>query len=393
MLELLKEQPADNILSLMGLFANDERDPKLDLGVGVYKNQYGITPIMKSVKKAEAVLLENQISKSYVGLLGNLDFVQSMKNLILSDVVQPRNFVGSQAPGGTGSLHQMFLLLRAAKPDLTVWISNPTWPNHPAMLRHLGLKYRYYRYFSENTGGIDFEGMMFDLAQAKGNDVILVHGCCHNPSGANLSMAQWEALSKLCEKNGILPMVDLAYQGFGNGLENDVAGLRLMAQEVSELIIAASCSKNFGLYRDRVGVALYVNSNAKVLPIVSDNLKSMNRLTYSFPPDWGATVVHTILNDLELRNSWQEEIEGIRSSIMELRLRLKEALAASTKSDRFSFLSEHSGMFSRLGLDKTQVDLLRKNHAVYMVGDSRINLAGLNLETVDLLAKAVAAVL
>ena len=393
MLELLKEQPADNIIALMGQFASDNRATKVDLGVGVYKNQIGVTPIMGAVKKAQALLLESQVSKSYVGLLGNLDFVQSMKNLILSDSLRSENFVGAQAPGGTGSLHQMFLLLRAANPNITVWISNPTWPNHPSMLRHLGIEFRYYRYFSEETGSIDFDGMMSDLAEAKCNDVILLHGCCHNPTGANLSVAEWDSISQLCLKNEIIPLVDLAYQGFGDGLEEDVLGLRRMAGLVPELIIAASCSKNFGLYRDRVGVALYLNENKKVLSLTSDNLKSVNRLTYSFPPDWGATVVNTILNDSGLRAEWNEEVQDIRSSITYLRLGLRDALKRATNSDRFAFLGEHKGMFSRLGLTKGQVDLLRKDHAIYMVGDSRINIAGLNEKSVNVLANAVAKIL
>ena len=393
MLELLKEQPADNILSLMGMYSNDKRPNKLDLGVGVYKNQDGITPIMRAVKKAETILLNNQNSKSYVGLLGNLDFVESMKSLILSDSITSEQCVGAQAPGGTGSLHQMFLLLRQANPELTVWISNPTWPNHLSMLRHLGINFRYYHYFSLETGRIDFDSMLADLKSAKSNDVVLIHGCCHNPTGANLDLEQWETISELCEKKGILPMIDLAYQGFGNGLSADTAGLRKMVKKVSEMIICASCSKNFGLYRDRVGVALYCNDNTKTLSLVSENLKSVNRLTYSFPPDWGASVVDLILNDPGLKKEWVEEVESIRLSIAALRASLRDALKRSTNSERFDFLGEHEGMFSRLGLTSQQVELLRKDHAVYMVGDSRINVAGLNMNNVELLASAVSKVI
>ncbi len=393
MFELLKEQPADNIIALMGQFANDKRADKLDLGVGVYKNQNGVTPVMNSVKKAEAFLLESQTSKSYVGLLGNLDFVHSMKNLILSESFGDESFVGAQAPGGTGSLHQMFLLLRQANPNLTVWISNPTWPNHSSMLRHLGINFSYYRYFSEDTGDIDFSGMIEDLSKSKPSDVVLLHGCCHNPTGVNINTSEWDSISELCLKNEITPMVDLAYQGFGDGLEEDVVGLRRMVKVVPELIIAASCSKNFGLYRDRVGVALYINENKKVLSLVADNLKSVNRLTYSFPPDWGGTVVNTILNDSELRKIWHDEIQNIRSSISFLRLGLCKALKRSTNSDRFSFLGQHKGMFSRLGLTGDQVARLRKDHAIYMVGDSRINIAGLNEKSVNALAMAVSKVL
>ncbi len=393
MFELLKEQPADNILALMGMYASDKRTKKLDLGVGVYRNSDGITPIMDAVKKAENVLIKKQISKSYVGLLGNLDFVTGMKELILSNSISDYNYVGAQAPGGTGSLHQIFLLLKQANPELTVWISNPTWPNHSSMLKHLGLNFSYYRYFSEQTGIVDFDGMFADLQQAKQNDVILLHGCCHNPTGANLTVSQWEEVAKLCERDGVMPMVDLAYQGFGHGLNEDVEGLRLMASMVPELAVAASCSKNFGIYRDRVGVVLYCNKDNQVLPIVSGNLKSVNRLTYSFPPDWGATVVSTILYDKNLRQSWDNEVNGIKNSINALRLELKNALRRCTKSDRFAFLTDHTGMFSRLGLSSKQVIALRQEHAVYMVGDSRINIAGLNSQTVEFLSNAIAKVL
>ena len=393
MFELLKEQPADNILALMGMYASDKRTDKLDLGVGVYRNSQGLTPVMDSVKRAENALLKKQISKSYVGLLGNLDFVMAMKELILSNSIPDHNFVGAQAPGGTGSLHQLFLLLKLANPELTVWISNPTWPNHSSMLKHLGLNFKYYRYFSEDTGSVDFDAMIADLRQASRNDVILIHGCCHNPTGANLTVNQWNEVSQLCETAGVMPMIDLAYQGFGRGLNEDVEGLRLMASSVPELAIAASCSKNFGIYRDRVGVALYCNRNAQILPTVSGNLKAVNRLTYSFPPDWGATVVSMILRDKNLRQSWDNELNGIKDSINTLRLELKNALQRSTKSDRFAFLTDHTGMFSRLGLSKEQVISLRQEHAVYMVGDSRINIAGLNSQTVEVLSNAVSKVI
>ncbi len=393
MFELLKEQPADNILALMGMYASDKRTEKLDLGVGVYRNSDGLTPVMDAVKKAENTLLKDQISKSYVGLLGNLEFVASMKKLILSKSISDDNYVGAQAPGGTGSLHQLFLLLRQANPELTVWISSPTWPNHSSMLKHLGLNFKYYRYFSEKTASVDFDGMVSDLRQAGRNDVILLHGCCHNPTGANLTLSQWNEVAQLCERLGVMPMVDLAYQGFGRGLNEDVEGLRCMASAVPELAIAASCSKNFGIYRDRVGVALYCNKDTQVLPIVSGNLKSVNRLTYSFPPDWGATVVSMILRDKNLRQLWDSEVNGIKDNINVLRLELKNALRRSTKSDRFAFLTDHTGMFSRLGLSKEQVVSLRRDHAVYMVGDSRINIAGLNSQTVEVLSNAVAKVL
>ena len=393
MFENLTNQPPDNIMALMGLFANDKRKDKIDLGVGVYKDHNGITPIMEAVKNAELKLLNMQKTKSYVGLVGSLGFVDQMINLTVSDAVSKLRIVGVQAPGGTGALHQLFLLIKAAKPRSTVWLSNPTWPNHPAILKHLGISSASYRYFDDSTCFVDFEGMMDDLSGAKAGDLVLLHGCCHNPTGANLNTFQWSEITRLCLEKGVTPLIDIAYQGFGDGLDDDANGLRAMASAVPNMMIAASCSKNFGIYRDRVGAAIVIASNQNEASLVQDNLKSLNRLTFSFPPDHGAAVVELILTDSDMEKEWRNELEQMRGRMLDLRINLAEALKRQTNSDRFDFVGSHRGMFSRLGLSEANVNRLRNDFGIYMVADSRVNIAGLQLEQIDTLAEAVSKVI
>ncbi len=392
MLEALTAPAPDKIIELMGLYAADPRTDKLDLGVGVYKDAAGRTPIMRAVKAAEQRLWQEQTTKSYVGLLGDLGFVAAMRDLIFGASVPLDRVAGAQTPGGTGAVRQLFELARLANPDATVWYSDPTWPNHPAILKYLGIPARTYRYFDAATRSVDFEGMIADLRGAKAGDVVLLHGCCHNPTGANPTFAEWQALTDLCLERGLVPMIDLAYQGFGDGLEEDVAGVRHMASRVPEMLVAASCSKNFGLYRDRVGAAFTVSATAAVNPIAKGNLATLNRLNYSFPPDHGAKTVGIILADPGLRADWVAELEAMRQGMLTLRSGLAEALRRATNSDRFDFVATHRGMFSRLGATPEQVAALRADHGIYMVGDSRINIAGLPAEGLDRLATAIAAV-
>ena len=346
---------------------------------------------MRAVKAAEARLLAEQATKSYVGLLGDLTFVDAMADLLLGDAADRARLAGAQAPGGTGALRQLFELIRRANPEATVWMSDPTWPNHPAMLAHLGIPAETYRYFDGETLGVDFDGMKADLAGAKPGDVILLHGCCHNPTGANLSPDQWAALTDLIVEHRLVPMIDMAYQGFGDGLDDDAAGVRHMASRVPEMMIAASCSKNFGLYRDRVGVALALSATPEASGVTKANLATLNRLNFSFPPDHGAKVVSIILNDAELRADWMAELEDMRQDMLTLRTGLADALRRETNSDRFDFIANHRGMFSRLGLGPDQVAALRADHGIYMVGDSRVNIAGLPREGLDRIARAMVA--
>ena len=393
MLENLKEQAPDKIIELIALYAADTREGKLDLGVGVYKDASGKTPVMRAVKAAEARLLETQESKSYVGLLGDLSFVDAIRDLVLGDTVAAGRVCGAQEPGGTGAIRQLFELIKVANAGATVWISDPSWPNHEAILKYLGMNIGKYRYFDTATCGVDFDGMKADLAGAAKGDILLLHGCCHNPTGANITAAQWAEATDIALAKGLVPMIDIAYQGFGDGLEADSAGLRIMAAKVPEMLIAASCSKNFGLYRDRVGAALIISKDEAATALSKANLAGLNRLNFSFPPDHGAKVVSIIMNDPALRSDWATELEEMRLNMLSLRTGLAEALRRETNTDRFDFIAEHRGMFSRLGLTPEQVMQLRADHAIYMVGDSRINIAGLPQAGLDKLAKAIASVI
>lgn len=392
MLENLPEQAPDKIIELIGLFAADPRSDKIDLGVGVYKNAEGKTPVMRSVKAAERRLVEAQDSKSYVGLRGDADFVASIADLVLGDAVAADRITGAQTPGGTGAVRQLYHLVQLANPDATLWMSDPTWPNHPAIAKACGLDFRSYRYLQADTPEVDFDAMLADLSAAKPGDAVLIHGCCHNPTGANLTRDDWQKLTDFVIARGLLPFIDFAYQGFGDGLDEDAAGVRHMARHVPEMVIAASCSKNFGVYRDRVG-AMFAISDAGAGGLVGGAMASLNRLAYSFPPDHGAKIVSMVMADPALLADWKAELEEMRRGMLDLRERLAAALRQETNSDRFDFVARHRGMFSRLGLSPDQVLTLREDHGVYMVGDSRINVAGLRPDIIDRLARAIAAVL
>jgi len=316
MFENLKAQPADKILALMQAFREDPRDDKIDLGVGVYKTALGVTPVMRAIKTAEHQLWEQQTTKAYVGLVGDPAFSDAMINLILSDAV-PRETVGAAAtPGGTGAVRQAFELIRMANPDARVFVSDPTWPNHISILNYLGMETVTYRYFDSETRGVDFNGMIEDLKGARAGDVVLLHGCCHNPTGANLNLVEWQAVIDLMNERGLIPMIDIAYQGFGDGLEADAAATRLVASSVPECLIAASCSKNFGVYRERTGLLMAVSQDASQRALNQGTLAFLNRQNFSFPPDHGARLVTMILNDDALRADWAAELEEVRLSML-----------------------------------------------------------------------------
>lgn len=391
MLSALKPQPADKILQLIGQFRADPREGKIDLGVGVYKDPTGLTPVMRAVKAAEHRLWETQMTKTYTGLAGEPEYNEAMARLILGPHAYGKRLASVGTPGGTGAIRQAFELVRMAAPDATVWVSDPTWPNHTSILTYLGMRWRSYRYFDAETRGVDFAGMVADLAGVKAGDLVLLHGCCHNPTGANLTLPEWAEIAALLERTGAVPLVDLAYQGFGDGLEEDAAGTRLIAARLPEVLIAASCSKNFGIYRERTGVLMALGAEAGQ-EVTQANLAFLNRQNYSFPPDHGARVVTTILNDPVLSADWRTELEEVRLTMLSLREQLAGELRDLSGSDRFGFIAQHRGMFSRLGATPEQVERLRAEHAIYMVGDSRLNIAGLNRTTVPILARAILAV-
>lgn len=390
MFEALTEQPPDKIIALGQAFRSDPRQDKIDLGVGVYRNAEGVTPIMRAVKSAETQLLATETTKAYTGMLGDPVYREALTDLILGPGVHAERRATAATPGGTGAVRQGFELVMMARPGATVWVSDPTWPNHTSILKHLKIETKTYRYFDAATGGVDFDGMMADLAGIGPDDVVLLHGCCHNPTGANLDAGQWEAVTDHLEKTGALPFVDIAYQGFGDGLEADAAGLRHLVAGVPEAIIAASCSKNFGIYRERTGLLLALG-DAAGRDRLQSNLFYLNRQNYSFPPDHGARLVQMILTDDALRADWARELEDVRTGMLALRKQLAEELRQRTNSDRFDFIAEHRGMFSRLGTSPEKVETLRREHGIYMVADSRMNIAGLNARTVPVLAEAIVA--
>ncbi|WP_439111027.1 aromatic amino acid transaminase [Lentibacter sp.] len=385
----LKTQPVDKIMQVMGKYRADPRPNKIDLGVGVYKNAEGVTPVMRAIKAAEHKLWETQDTKAYVGLVGDPAYSDAMIKLVLGDAVARENIGAAATPGGTGACRQAFEMIKMATPEARVFVSNPTWPNHISILDYVGLECVQYRYFDAETRGVDFDGMLADLEGLRAGDVVLLHGCCHNPTGANLTLEQFQQVIDVMNAKGAVPMVDIAYQGFGDGLEEDAAATRLVASSVPECLIAASCSKNFGIYRERTGLLMCVSQDASKTALTQENLAFLNRQNYSFPPDHGARLVTMILTDDALRADWMAELEEVRLGMLGLRTQLAGELARLTNSDRFGFLAEHRGMFSLLGTGPDMVERMRETNAIYMIPDSRMNIAGLNSETVPLLAKAI----
>ena len=389
MFENLKPQPADKILALMQMYREDPREQKIDLGVGVYKNAEGVTPVMRAIKAAEHKLWEEETTKAYTGLAGDPGYADVMIKLILADSVARGNIAAAATPGGTGAVRQAFELIKMANPKARVFVSDPTWPNHLSILKYVGIETVTYRYFDRETRGVNFDGMIEDLKGAEKGDVVLLHGCCHNPTGANLNVSQWQEVIDLLNARGLIPMIDIAYQGFGDGLEEDAAGVRMVAAQTPECLIAASCSKNFGIYRERTGLLMAVSQDGGAQALNQGTLAFLNRQNYSFPPDHGARLVTMILNDDALRADWAAELEEVRLGMLDLRQQLADELQRLSGSDRFGFIAQHRGMFSLLGTTPELVEKMRVDNGIYMVSDSRLNIAGLNKTTVPLLAKAI----
>lgn len=389
MFETLKAQPADKILALMQMFRDDPRTDKIDLGVGVYKNAEGITPVMRAIKAAEFRLWEEQQTKAYVGLAGDPAYADAMIGLVLGGAVERNKISAAATPGGTGAVRQAFEMVRMANPQARVFVSNPTWPNHVSILKYLGMETVPYRYFDTQTRGVDFDGMIEDIRTARKGDVVLLHGCCHNPTGANLNLVEWQEVVDVLNGTGATAMIDIAYQGFGDGLDEDAKATRLVAANVPECLIAASCSKNFGIYRERTGLLMAISQDSGQQGPNQGTLAFLNRQNYSFPPDHGARLVTMILNDEALRADWASELEEVRLSMLGLRQQLADELRSLSGSDRFAFIAQHRGMFSQIGTTPEMVEKLRAEHGIYMVSDSRMNIAGLNARTVPVLARAI----
>ena len=393
MFEALQPAPTDKILALIGLYRADTRPGKVDLGVGVYKDREGKTAVMRAVREAEKRLFASQDTKTYLGLAGDTGFNTAMIKLAFGEKADLSRIRASQAPGGSGALRLVAELLQRSRAGATVWLSDPTWPNHAQVMRAAGLQVRDYPYFDAASGTVRFDDMLAALKVADSGDIVLLHGCCHNPTGTNLNAEQWGKVADVLLERNLLPFVDIAYQGFGEGLDADAAGLRLLADKMPEMVVASSCSKNFAVYRDRVGAAMVLAKDGAQADLAMSQMLSAARALYSMPPDHGAASVRIILEDAKLRKDWETELEEMRLRMLRLRVAFAEALRRQSNSDRFDFVASHRGMFSRLGLTEAQVERLRAEHAVYMVGDSRINVAGLPEDGMDDLAKAIVSVL
>ena len=395
MFETLPALSPDPILGLSAAFREDTNPNKIDLGVGVYKDEQGVTPILASVREAMNILDGKEQSKVYITPQGHQGFIDGMLRLIFGDnaaVINNGRVAAVQAPGGCGALRILAELLARVNKDTTVWVSDPTWANHIPLLGDAGLTLKPYPYFDKDNACIKFDEMMATLSDVKQGDVVLLHGCCHNPTGADLTKEQWQAIAVLAQKNGFLPFVDTAYQGFGDGLEEDAYGIRLLSETVDEMIVAASCSKNFGLYRERVGMAAILCKDSKTKSIAQSQIQSVARGIYSMPPSYGGALVDIILNDNSLFTQWKGEVDAMRERMIGLRKLLVDNLSQHSARD-FDFINRQKGMFSYLCIAPDQVQKVRAEKSVYFVNSSRINIAGINQQNVERLAQAIASVL
>lgn len=390
--EGLNPIPTDPILGLSTAYAADTRPQKLDLGVGVYKDSAGLTPVMVAVQQAEQQLLKQQNSKVYIAPAGLPGYLQGTQQLLLSNnhpVIDDERVCTVQTPGGCGALRLAAELLQSIRAGQKVWVSDPTWANHVPLLQGAGLSIVKYRYYRSATQDLDFEGMQEDLSRAQAGDVVLLHGCCHNPSGVDLSDEQWEQLTEQCLEQGLLPFIDVAYQGLGQGLDADASGWRAMAARVPEMLIASSCSKNFGLYRERAGAITIIAGSKAKAQAAQSHLCAIARGIWSMPPAHGPAIVETILQSAELTALWQQELGDMRQRIQALRDQTCERLSALNWHRDAHFISQQKGMFSFLGLSPQQVGVLREKHGIYMVDSSRINIAGLNDAGIEQLCQAL----
>lgn len=394
MFEGLATLPADPILGLMSLFRNDTNANKVDLGVGVYKNEYGETPVLASVQEAEARMLSRQVSKSYVGPGGNPAFNATMSELLLgrSPALAEGRFAAVQTPGGCGALRVAAELIKTANSSATIWVSDPTWGNHIPLLGNAGLAIRQYPYFDPVSSSVAFDAMMSTLANVKPGDLVLLHGCCHNPSGADLSPEQWREVAALALKTGFTPFIDMAYQGLADDLDGDAYGLRYLAGHLPEVVVAASCSKNFGIYRERVGLVGLLAANPGSAQAAVSHMLSIVRGIYSMPPDHGAALVAEVLTDPQLRQRWESEVAEMRDRINGLRDLFSSAMQSRLGSNRFDFVKRQKGMFSFLGLSEAEVLRLRSQYAIYMLSSSRASIAGFNSTNLDYVCDAIAQV-
>ena len=393
MFESLQAASADAILGLIAEHKNDSRAQKIDLGVGVYRTEEGETPVLDVVKKAEQILVDTQDSKAYIGTAGAADFNAAMQALTFGDSAPNDRLSTIQTPGGSGSLRVAAGMILRASPDASVWVSEPTWANHVPLLGGAGLNLKPYPYYDTENHVIRFDEMLAALSAAPAGDVVLMHACCHNPSGLDPSHDQWRAVTEVIVERDLVPFIDMAYQGFAEDLDDDAFLVRHMAGRVAEMIVSSSCSKNFGLYRDRVGTLSFLARDTASRDVIHSQVNNLVRTIYSVPPDHGAAVVSLILNDEELSAAWVIELDEMRERIREMKLLLNDALKEKAPDNDFSHLARASGMFCFLGITAAQVAKLKKDFGIYMVDSSRINLAGITPQNVNYLADSIAATL
>jgi len=389
--ESLQAASADAILGLIAEHRNDPRPEKVDLGVGVYRTEAGQTPVLDVVKQAEQTLVDKQDSKAYIGTAGAADFNAAMQALIFGDAAPDERLATIQTPGGSGSLRVAAGMILRASPNATVWGSEPTWANHAPLLGGAGLALQSYPYYDTQKHVIRIDEMLAALASMPAGDVVLLHGCCHNPSGLDPSQEQWRAITDVIVERGLVPFIDMAYQGFATTLDDDAYLVRHMAGRVAEMIVATSCSKNFGLYRDRVGTLSVLSGDTASRDVINSQVNNLVRTIYSMPPDHGAAVVSLILNNDALRSAWVAELGEMRERLRAMRHLLNDALIQQAPGHDFTHLVRATGMFCFLGITAQQVARLKKDFGVYMVDSSRINVAGITPQNVGYLAASIAA--
>jgi aspartate/tyrosine/aromatic aminotransferase len=396
MFDHLEIAPPDPILGLEEAFKRDPNPVKINLAAGVYRDETGNTPIFRAVKRAEADILESEISKTYLGMAGLPEFAAAVQSMIFgpaNPVIAQRRATTVQTPGGTAAIRVAADFIHRAHHPATVWVSQPTWPNHPPLFRNAHLHVEAYPYFDATSNCVDFDAMMAGLAQVKRGDVVLLHGSCHNPTGADLMPEQWVRVAEILEHKGALPLIDFAYQGFGRGLDEDAQGVRLLVDRLPEVMIASSYSKNFGLYNERTGALTVVAGSQPVAEAALSQLKIVIRGIYSSPPAHGAKIVSTVLGSPELRAEWEIELETVRNRIHALRREFVHGLHALGVSRDFSCLEDQNGMFSYTGLTREQVARLRNEYSIYIVDSGRINVAGLTRANLPVVCEAIASVL
>lgn len=391
----LPDAPGDPLLAALAAFRADTNPRKVDLGVGVYRDEAGQTPVLECVKSCERWLAAHQDTKAYLSPAGEPAFNTAMQNLVLGadhDATQQSRAFTVQTVGGSGALRSAAELIRRGNPDATVWLPDPTWANHGPLIGSAGLKCRPYAYYDRSANGVNEDAMLRALGDVKAGDAVVIHGCCHNPTGADLTSEQWSRLAALLSAKGAVPLVDVAYQGFAAGLEEDAANLRALGTQVPEMLITSSCSKNFGLYRERVGALTVIASTPDQCESAQRHVLGSIRATYSMPPDHGAAVVARILGTPDLRKTWFNELDAMRKRIKTMRTRLADALGRR-QTDRFAYIRGQNGMFSCLDITPAHVERMRAEYHIHAVSTGRVNLAGLTESSVDYVANALAEVL